>query len=124
MPISVRHHGDVRILDLEGDFTLGRPLVQPLDLKGEHAQDLAGHIGALLDAGHNSIILNLARLRFIDSSGLGELIACRKRTLAKGGDIKLLNPGGQVHQVLVLTLLADVFDVYDDETNAVAAFAK
>lgn len=122
MAISIRHKGDVQILDMEGDFAVGRSMGRPLDLKGHRPQDLGETISDLLNAGQNRIILNLAKVRFIDSAGLGELIASRKRTLQTGGDIKLLHPAGQVRDVLILTLLADVFEIHHDEEKAVAAF--
>lgn len=122
MSITTRVRDGVRILDMSGDFAVGRHLGQPVDLKGHRLEDLGEMIGALLDGGISKIVLNLAKVRFIDSAGLGQLIACRKRTLDRGGDIKLLNPGKQVHEVLVMTLLADVFEIHTDEDEAVAAF--
>lgn len=123
MAIATRVRDGVRILDMSGDFAVGRHLGQPVDLKGHRLEDLGEMIGALLDGGISKIVLNLQKVRFIDSAGLGQLIACRKRTLDRGGDIKLLNPGKQVHEVLVMTLLADVFEIHTNEDEAVAAFA-
>ena len=122
MSITTRVRDGVRILDMSGDFAVGRHLGQPVDLKGHRLEDLGEMIGAMLDGGISKIVLNLQKVRFIDSAGLGQLIACRKRTLDRGGDIKLLNPAKQVHEVLVMTLLADVFEIHTDEDEAVAAF--
>jgi len=122
MAIATRVRDGVRILDMSGDFAVGRHIGQPIDLRGHRLEDLGETIGALLDAGVSKIVLNLEKVRFIDSAGLGQLIACRKRTLQRGGDIKLLNPGKQVHEVLVMTLLADVFEIHTDENEAVASF--
>ena len=55
-------------------------------------------------------------------AGLGELVACKKRIAERGGDIKLLRPVGQVHKLLVMTLLTSLFEVYQDEEAAVSSF--
>lgn len=122
MAISIRERDGVRILDMSGDFAVGRHLGRPVDLSGHRLDDLGETIDALLGGGSNRIVLNLAKVRFIDSAGLGQLIACRKRSLERGGDIKLLAPAGQVKDVLLLTLLTDVFDIHQVEAQAVAAF--
>jgi anti-sigma B factor antagonist len=122
MPIGIRVKDGVRILDMAGDFAVGHHVGQPVDLRGHRLEDLGETINALLDTGVGRVVLNLEKVRFIDSAGLGQLIACRKRTLDRGGDIKLLNPGRQVKDVLVMTLLADVFEIFDDEAGAVASF--
>ena len=53
----------------------------------------------LLDIGHSRILLNLVGVSYMDSAGIGELIACYKRVLEKGGSIKLLNPSGKVYDL-------------------------
>ena len=122
MSIAIRERDGVRILDMTGDFAVGHQIGQPLDLLGHRLEDLGVTINDLLNAGVSRIVLNLQRVRFIDSAGLGQLIMCRKRTLSGGGDIKLLKPAGQVRQVLVMTLLTDVFEIFQDEAEAVASF--
>ena len=76
----------------------------------------------LFEQGQTKIVMNLQRVRFIDSAGLGELIACKKRTVERGGDIKILHPSGQVKNLLVMTLLTDVFEIFEDEEDAVKSF--
>ena len=119
----MRDHRGIQILEMKGDFAVGRSsLAKPLDLQGRPLDDLSESIRSLHDRGYSKIVLNLEKVRFIDSAGLGELIACKKRTVERGGDIKLLRPVGQVKDVLVGTLLTEVFEIYDDEDGAVNAF--
>ncbi len=60
----------------------------------------------------------------MDSTGLGELIACLKRVRERGGVIKLLKPTRRVYDVLQLTRLNEVFDIFDDERNALGSFTS
>jgi anti-sigma B factor antagonist len=124
MGLSTRSIGDVEIVRMSGDFTVGGPAImsRPLDLKGQRLEDLGGYLTGLLDRGHRKIILDLSGVGFVDSAGLGELVACKKRTVERGGDIKLLRPVGQVHKLLVMTLLIRLFEVYQDEAEAIDSF--
>lgn len=108
---------------MSGDFTIGRHLGTPKDLQGRPVDDLRQPIDELLSRGRARIVLDFERVRFIDSAGLGELIAFRKRAVGLGGDIRILHPGKQVEEVLVLTLLTDIFELYHDEDAAVRSFA-
>ena len=115
--------GDIRIVRMSGDFTLGStPMGRPLDLRGKRLEDLGRYLTELLDQGQRKIILDMEDVGFVDSAGLGELVACKKRTLERGGDIKLLRPAGQVHKLLVMTLLHRMFEVFQDEAEAVSSF--
>ena len=123
MSLKTRSIGDVRIIQMDGDFTVGAgAMVRPLDLQGHRLEDLGTYLTDLLDRGHLKIVLDLSRVSFIDSAGLGELVACKKRTAERGGDVKLLRPAGQVHKLLVMTLLTRLFEVYQDEETAVESF--
>jgi len=123
MSLKTRSIGDVRIVQMDGDFTVGPgPMARPLDLQGRRLEDLGTYLTKLLDDGHGKIILDMSRVGFIDSAGLGELVACKKRTTERGGDIKLLRPVGQVHKLLVMTLLIRIFEIYQDEAAAVSSF--
>ncbi len=99
-------------------------MARPLDLQGRRLEDLGTYLVEILDRGHRKIILDMSRVGFIDSAGLGELVACKKRTVERGGDIKLLRPVGQVHKLLVMTLLTRMFEVYHDEETAVSSFTQ
>ncbi len=107
---------------MSGDFTVGRQLGRPLDLKGEPLHDLRETMEALLSKGHTKIVMNLEGVRFIDSAGLGELVACKKRSVERGGDIKILSPVGQVKDLLIMTLLTEIFEIFEDEEEAVRSF--
>ncbi len=123
MSLKTRSVGDVRIIQMDGDFTVGPgPMARALDLQGHRLEDLGTYLTDLLDRGHLKVVLDLSRVSFIDSAGLGELVACKKRIAERGGDIKLLRPLGQVHKLLVMTLLTRLFEVYQDEETAVSSF--
>ncbi|HKY32380.1 MAG TPA: STAS domain-containing protein [Candidatus Polarisedimenticolia bacterium] len=124
MSIQVRARDGVRILELTGDFTVGRHLAKPRDLQGRPLDDLRKTIDEMLEKGDFRIVLDLAPMKFIDSAGLGELIACRKAAVQRGGDIKILHPAGKVKELLVLTLLTDVFEIFQDEEEAVRSFGR
>ncbi len=123
MSVKIRSEGEVQILELAGDFTaVSGQTPRPVDLKGHRLEDLGRILIDLLDRGHRSIVLDLSKVGFIDSAGLGELVACKKRTVERGGDIKLLHPGRQVHKLLVMTLLTQIFEVYQHEADVLASF--
>ena len=125
MAISVRAQGDVRIIELKGEFTLnGGGLSHPLDLRGQPLSDLGETLRRLLEQGCRQIVLDLGQVTFLDSAGLGELIACRKRTVDKGGDILLLRPTGKVRELLDMLHLTKVFKLFDNETDALTSFER
>jgi anti-sigma B factor antagonist len=123
MAIQVRANGNVQIVEMSGDFTIGASsMARPLDLKGQRLDDLGEILQDLFELGHRKILLDLHRVRFVDSSGLGELIAARKRAVKLGGDIKLLSPSKQVHKLLVMVSLTKMFEIFNDEGAAVGSF--
>jgi anti-sigma B factor antagonist len=123
MPIHVRTVGQVQIVELTGDFTIGgSTLGRPLDLKGRPLDDLGVVLSDLFDRGQLRIILDLRHVTFIDSAGLGELVASKKRALERGGDIKILQPAKRVRELLVMTLLTRVFEIHEDEAKAIGSF--
>jgi anti-anti-sigma factor len=123
MSITVRTEGNVSIVQLTGEFTLGRDgLARPLDLHGHRLEDLGETLRGLLDRGASRIVLDLERVRFIDSTGLGDLVGWKKRAFQLGGDVRLLRARERVRNVLELTALARMFQIFDDEEEAVASF--
>ena len=123
MAISVRARGDVSIVEMKGEFTLGTGgLMHALDLRGRRLSDLGQTLGQLLEQGRGRILLDLAGVSFFDSAGLGDLIACKKRMVEHGGDIRLLRPMGKVRDLLEMLSLGKVFRIFDDEDAAVASF--
>ena len=123
MGVMVRMEGNVAVVQLSGEFTLGgASLARPLDLHGHHLEDLGQTLSGLLDRGNSRVILDLEKVRFMDTAGLGELVAWKKRALQRGGDVRLLRPRDRVREVLELTALTRVFQTFDDEAEAVASF--
>lgn len=124
MPIKVRRIGEVQIVELAGEFTFGgNALARPLDLQGRPLEDLSRILIKLFDRGDRRIVLDMHQVSFVDSGGLGELIASKKRALDRGGEIKILQPSRRVRDLLVVTRLDQVFEIYDDEAAAVRSFA-
>jgi anti-sigma B factor antagonist len=111
MPISVRAQGDVRIIELTGTFT-----------PGHSPSELGQTVGRLLDEGTRKIVLDLGAVRILDSAGLGELIACRKRTMARGGDLRLIRPNTMRRDPLEMLSINQIVQVFDDESAAVKSF--
>ena len=92
-------------------------------LHGEQRHAMRGAIRELVAAGNKKILLNLAGVSHIDSSGLGELIASHITLRDKGGEIKLIHLTERLRELMTITKLLTVFDVYDDEPEALASFA-
>ncbi len=109
--ISERQAGDVTILDLEGKVTIG-----------EGSVALRGAIRRLLGEGKNKILLNLGKVGYIDSSGIGELVSSFTAVNKEGGSLKLLNLTQKIQDLLAITKLLTVFDVFDEEAEALASF--
>jgi anti-sigma B factor antagonist len=80
-------------------------------------------IDELLADGRKRILLDLSQVSGIDSSGVGELVAGLRVTREMGGELKILKVAGTVHRILALTQALPLFEVYDDEATAVAAFS-
>jgi anti-sigma B factor antagonist len=111
MKATVRKLGKVAVLDIAGKITIGEGDVQ-----------LREKVNELLAAGESRILLNLEKVKYMDSAGIGELVACYKRAKEKQGIVKLLNPSGKVYDLLQLTKLEEVFDTYRDEGEALGSF--
>jgi anti-sigma B factor antagonist len=111
LKVTSRTVGDVLILDLSGMITLGEGCVVMRD-----------SIKLAVDKGQKKILLNVADIRYIDSSGIGELVSAYTRVKIQGGEMKLLSLTRKVHDLLQITKLYTVFDVCSDESQALAAF--
>jgi anti-sigma B factor antagonist len=111
LTIASREVAGVNILDLSGRITLGEGSVQ-----------LREAIRGLIGKGKKKILLNLGDVNYIDSSGLGELVSAFTTAKNQQADVKLLNLTKKVHDLLQLTKLVTVFDIYDDEASAIASF--
>ena len=123
MSAVIRHEGDVSIVELSGEFTLGRGgLTRPLDLHGHRLEDLGETLRDLLERSGPRIVLDLDKVRFVDSAGLGELVAWKKRAVERGGDVRLVRPPPRVRDMFELTALTRVFRIFETEAEAVASF--
>jgi anti-sigma B factor antagonist len=111
MTITARGKNDVTILDLKGRLVLG-----------DETQALKGYIDDLIGAGQLRIVLNLAQVPYLDSGGLGELIRTLATVKRREGALKLTNLTAKITDLLVITKLATVFDVYDSEEAALESF--
>ena len=101
----------VTLVDLRGRITLG-----------PETEAVRSKLRELLDADHPRIILNLAEVTYLDSVGLSTLIACYTSARNAGGDLKLLHLPRGVQQLLQITRLSTVFDIYEDLGKAVGSF--
>jgi anti-sigma B factor antagonist len=111
LTIASREVDGVTVLDLSGRITLGEGSVQLRDA-----------IRDLISKGSKNILVDLGDVNYIDSSGLGELVSAYTTSKNQGANLKLLKLTKKVHDLLQLTKLYTVFDIYDDEASAIAAF--
>jgi anti-sigma B factor antagonist len=109
--IGQRRIGNVSVLDLKGRTRISGSTVA-----------LHRSIGCLALEGKTQVLLDLTGVTHIDSSGLGELIASRITVSRKGGEMKLCHLTDQLRDLMTLTRTLSVFDVYDDESEAIASF--
>jgi anti-sigma B factor antagonist len=108
---SVRHLGNVAVVDLAGRLTLG-----------EGSGTLRDIVKNLIAGGEKSIVLNLKEVSHLDSSGLGEMVGAYASVTNAGGQIRLLHTQSRLHDLLVVTKLFTVFPNYADEAAAVRSF--
>ncbi len=110
---TCRQVGNVSVLDMDGNIRIGDSSVA-----------LREAIRGLLAEGKNQILLNLARVGYIDSLGLGELISIHITLKKNGGQIKLLHLTQRLRELMTITKLLTVFDVYEDEAEALDSFRE
>ena len=111
MRVSTRQKGDVTIVDLNGKITIGA---------GDIALRNAVH--QAIDSGTKNVLINLHEVSTIDSSGVGELVSAYTTATNRGIRLKLINLPDKVADILTITQLITVFDVYDSDEEAIAAF--
>ena len=110
--LTTHEKGEVIVINASGKLTLG-----------EGTSTLRTKIRELVDGGSRRIVLNMAGVTYMDSSGLGELIGAHTTITTAGGEIKLLNLAKRVHDLLKLTKLYTVFETFEDEASAVDSFS-
>jgi anti-sigma B factor antagonist len=91
---------------------------------GEESNALREKVKSLIAEGKTKVVLNMANITFIDSAGLGTLVAAHHSAKSQGAALKLAHLGSKFQEVLQITKLLTVFDVYNSEAEAVASFAK
>ena len=111
LQIEKRQAADVTILDLHGDITIG-----------DGGRMLDAEIKNLVEQGTGNILINLAKVIYVDSCGLGHMISGYQEVKQVGGKLKLLNLTQRVRDLMVITKLLTVFDAYDDEADALSSY--
>jgi len=111
MKIDERSVGDVVVITIEGDITLKGGDVQVKD-----------KVQSLLQQGRRKLVIDLGGVSYVDSAGLGQLVQVYATTTRLDGRVKLIRLTKRLRDLLVLTRLATVFDTYDTEAEAIAAF--
>jgi anti-sigma B factor antagonist len=109
--LTTRQVGDVTVIDAEGRITLG-----------EGSSTFRDTIRDLSSKGDKKILLNLADVSYIDSSGIGELVSAFTTVTNHGGQLKLLHLTKRVQDLLQITKLYTVFEIFDAETSAIRSF--
>ena len=112
MTIEQRSVDSVVVLDLSGRLVLG-----------DGSGLLKDKINSLVLDGHKKIVLNLAGVPYIDSSGLGEIVRTYTTVSRQGGSLKLLNLTKRITDLLSITKLLTVFETHDSEDDAVRSFS-
>ena len=111
LTIESKKAGDVSIFELKGTVTLGEgDIVLKKTIQGS------------LKDGEKKILLNLENVKYMDSSGIGELVACYTSVTNRGGQLKLLNLKSRILELLQVTQLLQVFEAYDEEGEAIQSF--
>ncbi len=111
MDIHERTRGEVTVLDLKGKL-----------LQGESDELLRKEIKELLEGGKSKILLNLAEVSFMDSTGLGGLVSCKIPAQNNNGKLKLVSLTTRLKELLIITKLVTVFECHDNEEEAIKSF--
>ena len=110
MNINERILNDVTIMDLDGELAM------------EGNAQFRSRANTAIDAGARKLLVNMAKVPYMDSSGLGEIISCYMRLQKVSGRLILLNMNNRLQHLLVITKLAAIFETYDSEPEAVVSF--
>ena len=112
MTIEERTSGNVTILDVDGRMTIETVADMPL----------LARVRRLLQAGRTHVVLNLAGVPYVDTTGIADLVEAYVATTRQGGSLKLLRLTPHVRAVLTMTRLLTILEVYEAEADAVASF--
>jgi len=113
MKIKTRKEGEVVVVEILGEIVIGEGDVR-----------LRATILDLLKAGEKKILLDMAHVPFIDSAGIGEIIACHTSVRNRGGDLKMLHLTKKIRHLFTITKLILVFETYEDLNEALASFQR
>jgi anti-sigma B factor antagonist len=113
LTVTTRDDRGVIVVDLTGKIALG-----------ETSQQLHSELRSLVDAGKKNVLINLANVKTIDSSGLGTLVAGYTTVERAGGQLKLTSLSDKASELMTITKLYTVFEVFDDEQAAVNSFSR
>jgi anti-sigma B factor antagonist len=111
MQINERTVNDIKILDLDGRLTMD-----------DGAELLRDKVKSIVFQGNTKVILNLARVPYMDSGGLGELVRCSLAAQKANGAVKMIGLTSRITDLLTITKLLNVFDTFDSEQEAIASF--
>jgi anti-sigma B factor antagonist len=112
MNIDVRKQSNAHVIRLKGDLKIGQP-----------AEDLRKTFEELLANNDVRFVINMQDTNMVDSSGIGVLVRCLTTAKKSGGSLKLVNPSKLTLQTLKMVGLLPLFEVYTEESEAVATFA-
>ena len=110
MKIQERKLNDITVLDLDGAFALGGNA------------DFKYYIEDTITSGSRRLLINLSKVSYMDSSGLGELVSAYTQMQKASGQMKLLNLSKRLNHLLVITKLITVFEIFVSESEAIASF--
>ncbi|MBP1622836.1 MAG: anti sigma b factor antagonist RsbV [Acidobacteria bacterium] len=111
MKLSIRKIKDIVVIDVEGKIVLG-----------EGDVEIKQTVNSLLQKGSKNVVMNLAKVSYLDSAGLGEIMRCFTALRRDGGDLKLVSLNQRIIDLLSITKLLNVFDIYDSESAAIKSF--
>jgi anti-anti-sigma factor len=111
MNLTHRNHQGVTIICPEGKITLG-----------DGDQELGEAVRTCLEQGARKIIINLEKVSYLDSSGVGELVGCYTSIKNKGGELRICGMNARIFNLIKMTSLHSVFEVKDTEEEALAGF--
>ena len=112
MTVSERGVGNVTILDVSGNVTLN-----------DGAEQVRDKVRSVLQQGQKYLLVNLSKVSYMDSAGLGELVQAYSTVAKQGGKLKLVSPTKRLQDLLAIAKLLTVFDAYDSEAEAINSFA-
>ena len=111
MKSTIHDHGEIKVLELVGKITIGEGDVQLRQL-----------VHDVLDSGTRKIIMDMGKVKYVDSSGIGELVSCYTTITNRGGQLRLTNIHAKILSLLQLTALVSVFEIYDSNEDAIQSF--